>query len=165
MRALLLVGVLMMAGPVLAQTTPVAPQEAMSDAETHRLKTLSAELRCLVCQNQSLADSNAELAVDLRNQVRDQIRAGKSDGEIKDYLVQRYGEFVLYRPRMSAITGLLWVGPFLLLALGGAAMWFYLRRRQRAEVEAQASPTRLEQARALLNGDPAADANSSERPS
>jgi len=151
-------------------------QAPMSAEEVQRLKVLSAELRCLVCQNQSLADSNAELAVDLRNQVRDQIRAGQSDAQIKDYLVQRYGEFVLYRPRVSGVTVLLWVGPFLLLALGGAAMWTYVRRRQRAQAGTEESgvtpdsQARLAHARSLLNaheqdGETRAAPAASERPS
>ncbi len=79
---------------------------------------LSAELRCLVCQNQSIADSNADLAVDLRRQIREQLGSGRSEGEVRDYMVQRYGDFVLYRPPLKASTLLLWGGPLLLLALG-----------------------------------------------
>jgi len=79
---------------------------------------LSAELRCLVCQNQSIADSHADLAVDLRRQIREQLAGGRSEGEVRDFMVQRYGDFVLYRPPLRASTVLLWAGPFLLLALG-----------------------------------------------
>ncbi len=91
---------------------------------------LTAELRCLVCQNQSLADSHADLAIDLKNQVRSQMQAGKSDAEIRDYMVARYGDFVLYRPPLKPTTALLWAGPFVLLAGGGLALGFYLRRRR-----------------------------------
>ena len=83
-----------------------------------RVRELSTELRCLVCQNQTLADSNAPLAVDLRNQVREQLKAGKSERDVVDFLVARYGDFVLYRPPLKASTVLLWTGPFLLLAFG-----------------------------------------------
>ena len=83
-----------------------------------RVMELSAELRCLVCQNQTLADSNADLAVDLRRQIREQLGSGKSERDVLDFMVQRYGDFVLYRPPLKANTVLLWGGPFLLLALG-----------------------------------------------
>src|SRR5262245_7607470 len=83
-----------------------------------RVAALAHELRCLVCQNQTLADSNAPLAVDLRNQIREQLKKGASEQEITDFMVQRYGDFVLYRPPLKASTVLLWTGPFLLLAVG-----------------------------------------------
>jgi cytochrome c-type biogenesis protein CcmH len=83
-----------------------------------RVQAISAELRCLVCQNQTLADSNAPLAVDLRNQVRAQLQGGASEREVRDWMVARYGDFVLYRPPFNAATALLWAGPFLFLFLG-----------------------------------------------
>jgi cytochrome c-type biogenesis protein CcmH len=83
-----------------------------------RVMQVSAELRCLVCQNQTLADSNADLAVDLRRQIREQLGSGKSERDVLDFMVQRYGDFVLYRPPLKASTVLLWAGPFLLLGLG-----------------------------------------------
>ncbi|MBB2916959.1 cytochrome c-type biogenesis protein [Cupriavidus alkaliphilus] len=96
---------------------------ALSEAELDaRVHALSGELRCLVCQNQTLADSNAELAVDLRRQIRAQLRDGASDAAIKDYLVQRYGDFVLYQPPLRPLTWLLWFGPLLLLAAAVAAI-------------------------------------------
>jgi cytochrome c-type biogenesis protein CcmH len=95
-----------------------------------RLKALSEELRCLVCQNQSLADSNAELAVDLKREVERLMTEGKSDAEIKAYLVQRYGDFVLYKPPVQSNTAVLWAGPFLLLA-GGAGLWAFIQRRSK----------------------------------
>ena len=95
-----------------------------------RLKRLETELRCLVCQNQTLADSNAPLAEDLRKEVRELAVAGKSDAEIKQYLVARYGDFVLYRPPVQGNTWLLWLGPFVLLG-GGAAIWYAIVRRRR----------------------------------
>ena len=93
-----------------------------------RLKALSEELRCLVCQNQTLADSNADLAIDLRNQVKALIDQGKSDAHIKEYLVARYGDFVLYKPPVQRNTWLLWFGPFAMLLLGGL-IWRRVQRR------------------------------------
>ncbi|HEV8327893.1 MAG TPA: cytochrome c-type biogenesis protein [Nitrospiraceae bacterium] len=113
----------------------VAAEEARPLAENPqveaRLKTLAVELRCLVCQNQTLADSNAPLAEDLRREVREMITKGMSDREIIDFLVQRYGDFVLYRPPWKATTTLLWLGPFLLLIAGATALVLALRRRQK----------------------------------
>lgn len=94
-----------------------------------RLQHLSEELRCLVCQNQTIADSNAELAQDLRREIRGMIRDGKSDKEIVDFMVVRYGDFVLYRPPLKGITLLLWGGPVALMLLGLLALVRYLRRR------------------------------------
>lgn len=97
-----------------------------------RLKVIAHELRCLVCQNQTIADSNAPLAVDLRQQVRGMIGAGKSDDEIRSYMVERYGDFVLYKPPFNAVTAVLWVGPGLLIVAGFAALAVMLRRRRDA---------------------------------
>ncbi len=94
-----------------------------------RLQHLSEELRCLVCQNQTIADSNAELAQDLRREIRGMIKDGKSDKEIIDFMVVRYGDFVLYRPPVKGITLLLWGGPVALMLLGIFALIRYLRRR------------------------------------
>ena len=103
------------AGPVAgAEAKPVSEDPALEQ----RVMQISNELRCLVCQNQTIADSHAELAIDLRNQVRDQLKQGKSEQEILDYMVQRYGDFVRYRPPVKLQTLVLWVGPFLLLAGG-----------------------------------------------
>lgn len=96
-----------------------------------RIKKLESELRCLVCQNQTLADSSADLADDLRREVRGLAKAGKSDDEIKAYLVARYGDFVLYNPPVKSTTWLLWGGPFVLLIGGGLLWWFVLQRRRR----------------------------------
>jgi cytochrome c-type biogenesis protein CcmH len=95
-----------------------------------RVKQLSHELRCLVCQNQTLADSNAPLAVDLRNQIREQLKAGASERDVIDFMVARYGDFVLYRPPFKAGTALLWLGPFLLVLAGGALLAKRISRRQ-----------------------------------
>jgi len=99
-----------------------------------RLKSLESQLRCLVCQNQTLAESEAPLAEDLRKEVRELAVAGKSDDDIRAYLVARYGDFVLYKPPMKPVTWLLWFGPFLLLS-GGLVTWlFVLRRRARMKI-------------------------------
>jgi cytochrome c-type biogenesis protein CcmH len=98
-----------------------------------RVMTLSSELRCLVCQNQTLADSNAELAVDLRNSIREQMKGGASDEQVIAFLTARYGDFVLYRPPLKATTLLLWCGPFLLLAIGAFFLVRFIGRRRIAE--------------------------------
>jgi cytochrome c-type biogenesis protein CcmH len=97
-----------------------------------RVAQLSNELRCLVCQNQTLADSNAPLAVDLRNQIREQLKGGASERDVIDFMVARYGDFVLYRPPFKAGTLLLWIGPFLLLLAAGALLARRILRRQPA---------------------------------
>jgi cytochrome c-type biogenesis protein CcmH len=104
-----------------------------------RVHDLSSELRCLVCQNQTLADSSAPLAVDLRNQVREQLKSGKSERDVIDFLVARYGDFVLYRPPLQANTVLLWLGPFLLLVAGLALLAWRLRWRRVPEPELSAA--------------------------
>lgn len=110
-------------------------KEATSLAEDpvveQRMVAISEELRCLVCQNESLAASRAELAQDLRREVRTLIRQGRSDDQIRDFLVERYGDYVLYRPRVKPETWLLWAGPFLLMIIGVAILLVYLRRRNR----------------------------------
>jgi cytochrome c-type biogenesis protein CcmH len=121
--------------PVLALT----PDERLQDpALEARARAISAELRCLVCQNQSIDDSDAPLARDLRHLVREQLTAGKSDPEIMDFVVARYGEFVLLRPRLTAGTILLWATPFAVLLVAGAAL-LLSRRRPEAAPEAPLS--------------------------
>jgi cytochrome c-type biogenesis protein CcmH len=111
----------------------VQPDEIMSDsAKELRARDLSRELRCMVCQNQSIDDSEAPLARDLRLLVRERIAAGDSDAEVMDFLVARYGEFVLLKPRLNPHTLLLWLLPPLALAGGGLAMWIQSRRRSRS---------------------------------
>jgi cytochrome c-type biogenesis protein CcmH len=106
---------------------------AFADDLDRRVTNLAHELRCLVCQNQTLADSNAPLAQDLRNQIREQLAAGKSEQDVVDFLVARYGDFVLYRPPWKAATVLLWTGPFLFLAFGAFVLVRFVRRRRVAE--------------------------------
>jgi cytochrome c-type biogenesis protein CcmH len=143
-----------------APARAVQPDEIMPDpAKEARARDLSRELRCMVCQNQSIDDSDAPLARDLRLLVRERIAAGDSNGQVIDFLVARYGEFVLLKPRFSPHTLLLWLLPPLALAGGGAALWVLSRRRQSAAPGAD-SPIRLtaeEEARLerLLASDPA----------
>jgi len=120
--------------PSLAAAEEARPLADNPQVEA-RLKTLAVELRCLVCQNQTLADSHAPLAEDLRREVREMIAKDMSDKEIIDFLVQRYGDFVLYRPPWKASTTLLWLGPFLLLIAGATGLVFALRRRQKKLVD------------------------------
>ena len=114
---------------VLAQkAADPTPLQFHDTGEEQRFHDLVAELRCVMCQNQSLADSNAQIAIDLRREVLDLMREGRSDADVRDYLVARYGEFVLYRPRVSGTTWLLWFGPLLFVLGGGVAVWRLLRR-------------------------------------
>jgi cytochrome c-type biogenesis protein CcmH len=106
---------------------------AQDPALDKRVAGLAHELRCLVCQNQTLADSNAPLAVDLRNQIREQLKGGASEREVIDFMVARYGDFVLYRPPLKASTLALWIGPFVLLALGAFLLVRRLVRRRAPE--------------------------------
>jgi cytochrome c-type biogenesis protein CcmH len=149
---LLAIAITIIAGAApAADAPPVAPSPALEA----RLKKLENELRCLVCQNQTLADSNADLAGDLRREVREQALAGKNDSEIRAYLVARYGDFVLYDPPLKRATWLLWFGPFALLAGGGVVWWQVLRRRQRASASAPTRDPAIEaRARALLDDEP-----------
>ena len=108
--------------------------------DEQRIRQLEEKLRCLVCQNQTLADSSAELAGDLRRQVREQVAAGRSDDEVIEFLVQRYGDFVRYEPPFKATTALLWIGPFALLAAGAGFLLLTLRRRRNAPDAPQLGP-------------------------
>ena len=113
----------------LAQAGEAQPMAQDPQIEA-RLVVIAEELRCLVCQNESLASSHAELAEDLRREVRKLIKDGKTDSEIKTYLVERYGDFVLYKPPLKPLTWPLWFGPFLLLVLAIGGFWRYLRQRR-----------------------------------
>lgn len=108
----------------------IAPEEMLADpAKQAAYEHLTNEVRCLVCQNQTIADSTAPLAVDLRREIRRMLEAGQSEEEIKTFLLDRYGDFVLYRPRWQTNTALLWLAPVLLLLIGGTALWRIVRRR------------------------------------
>jgi cytochrome c-type biogenesis protein CcmH len=112
------------------------PSERLNDpGQEARARVLFKEVRCLVCQNESIDDSEAQLAGDLRRIVREQVKAGRSDGEIRAFLVQRYGEFVLLKPRFSAGNAALWLAPVGVLLIGGVLMVGLLRRREAAETE------------------------------
>jgi cytochrome c-type biogenesis protein CcmH len=143
--------------PVVAASSalPVgreAPLMAEDPKLEARLVDISQELRCLVCQNESLASSHAELADDLRNEVRELIRSGKSDQEVKDFLVSRYGDFVLYRPEVKPLTWVLWFGPFLLLVVAAIFLGVYLRQRRALAAPVAMTDDERERAKQLLKG-------------
>jgi cytochrome c-type biogenesis protein CcmH len=144
---------LLLIAVVAMSTTPgfaVQPDEILPDARLEtRARGLSHELRCMVCQNQSIDDSDAPLARDLRLLVRERLKAGDSDAQVLDYLVARYGEFVLLKPRLSAHTALLWLAPFCIVLLGGWGLISLWRRRRTESVRetAQAPLSAAEQAR------------------
>ena len=119
-----------------------------------RVMKLSKELRCLVCQNETLADSRADLAVDLRGQIREQMQAGKTDKEIIEYLTQRYGKFILYNPPIDPTTYLLWFGPFVLLLAGLAVLFRYLKRRRELIIDQPLSADDRLRAETLLKVQP-----------
>ncbi len=127
------------------QATPLAEDPVLEQ----RLVHIAEELRCLVCQNESLAGSRADLALDLKREIRQLIKQGKTDQEVRDFLVTRYGDYVLYRPPVKPTTWLLWGGPFVLLAGGLAGLIVFLRKRR--PVNAALSPEDQRRAEALLN--------------
>lgn len=124
MKKLLIVFLLLANSAFAGEAKPLAEDPVLEA----RLKAMSQELRCLVCQNTTLADSSAPLAEDLRKEIREQLRAGKSDKEVIDYLVARYGDFVRYRPPVNNETALLWFGPFLILIIGGFVLYRVLKK-------------------------------------
>jgi cytochrome c-type biogenesis protein CcmH len=131
-RTLLL---LVLACAPFAATAKEARDEAADPALEARMTRITSELRCLVCQNQTIATSEADLAVDLRRQTRELLKQGKSDREVVDYMTARYGDFVLYRPPLRATTLLLWFGPGLMLVIGAAVLVAVLRRRSRMSAD------------------------------
>jgi cytochrome c-type biogenesis protein CcmH len=136
----------------LAVLAREAPPVAADEQVEQRLVRIAEELRCLVCQNESLAASRAELALDLKREVRELIKAGKTDDEIRDFLVKRYGDFVLYRPPLKESTLALWLGPFALLVGGAAVAAVFIRRRRTAQ-QASLSAEDERRADALLRGE------------
>lgn len=130
MRRLLLALLLLLSAPAMA--APAADSFSNPALEA-RARNLQRELRCLVCQGQSIDESGAPLAADLRHLVRQQIAQGRSDGEIKDYLKARYGDFILMQPPLEASTWLLWVAPFLVLAGAGGVAWLAISRARKAQ--------------------------------
>jgi cytochrome c-type biogenesis protein CcmH len=127
-RAWLLLGLMLASGTALA----IDSEQPFPDpAVQTRYEHLTHELRCLVCQDETVADSNAELAADFRRQIHEMVAAGRTDAEIKDYMVQRYGDFVLYKPPVQSNTVLLWTGPFILLLIALTVVMLVVRRRAR----------------------------------
>ena len=136
--AWLLAALLLAPGIAAAQAVrDAAPLQFQDAAEERRFNALVSELRCVMCQNQSLADSNAQIAHDLRREVFELMRSGRSDDEIRSFLVERYGEFVLYRPRFSGHTALLWLAPGLLLLAGGLVVVRIVRARGKRPLPAE----------------------------
>lgn len=133
--------------PSLAKEAQPASADPVLEA---RVNKLSKELRCLVCQNETLADSRADLAEDLRAQIREQMKAGKSDQEVVNFLTQRYGKFILYNPPVDPTTYFLWFGPFLLLLAGLLMLFRYVKRRRDLIVEQPLSADERDRAAALL---------------
>jgi cytochrome c-type biogenesis protein CcmH len=147
---LILAALLWLAGPTWArEAKPMADDPALEQ----RMINLAQNLRCLVCQNESLAASRADLAADLRQEIREQLKAGKSDKEVVKYLTDRCGDFVLYRPPFKPVTYLLWLGPLIFLGIGGVAWVATLRKRRSVQAAAQVSPEALKQAASLLEAD------------
>jgi cytochrome c-type biogenesis protein CcmH len=142
----LLASLLLSVSLVAKEAAPLAEDPAVEK----RLVNIAEELRCLVCQNESLAGSQADLAKDLREEVRGLIKSGKSDAEVKEFLVSRYGDFVLYRPQVKPVTYALWAGPFILLLIGVVALVSYLRKRSRQVEETPLSDADRKRAEALL---------------
>ena len=140
--------------PAMSQTPSVREAAPMAEDPQleARLVDISQELRCLVCQNESLASSHAELADDLRREVRDLIRQGKTDQEVKDFLVARYGDFVLYRPEVKPLTWVLWFGPFVLLLVAAVFLGVYLRQRRQQVAPAVLSDEDRARAQQWLKG-------------
>lgn len=136
-------------------SAPAVAKEAQPNEDPkleQRMKLLTEQLRCLVCQNETLADSRADLAEDLRKQIREQMRAGKSDQEILAFLTQRYGDFVLYKPPVKKTTYLLWFGPFVLLVGGTAVLYRYLKSRREMIKEEPLSADERTRAEEILRG-------------
>ncbi len=115
-----------------------------------RMMKLAADMRCLVCQNQSLADSHSDFAADLRQEMREMMKQGKTDKEIVEYMVARFGDFVLFNPPLKTTTVLLWFGPFILLVVGGAALMISLKRRRQRTEKASLSAAEIARAERLL---------------
>lgn len=138
-RRLAVIGLMatVLAGPVLA----IDIEEDLPDPERQAAyERITREVRCLVCQNQTIADSTAPLAMDLRREIRDMVAAGRTEAEIKDFLLQRYGDFVLYRPRFTGSTALLWLAPAGLLVIGGFGLWRSIRHRSRLPIPPEDVP-------------------------
>ena len=146
-RAIAAMVLALASGAAWGQASEVAKPDPVVE---QRLKDLAEELRCLVCQNQTIADSNAPLALDLRNQIRAQVAQGRSDDQIRAYMVERYGDFVLYKPPLKASTVVLWLGPLALLILGAGIFWTVVARRRPRQTAPGPAPGRRAEIEALL---------------
>lgn len=149
-----LLAILTSAGVWAKEAQPLAA----NPEQEKRVNEITKELRCLVCQNQTIADSHADLAIDLKNQVREMVGSGKTQDQIVDYMVQRYGDFVRYRPALKPTTYLLWGGPFILLIVGAALLISNLRKRKQEITDAPLSTDESERLNSLLSGDASAAA-------
>lgn len=145
--ALLLLGLLPALGIAQVRTEEKSSGDPVIEA---RLANLSKELRCLQCRNQTLADSPSDLAADMRQEIREQMKAGKSDKEIVSFLTDRYGQFILYKPRVTPLTYLLWFGPFVLLLAGLTVLFRYIKSRRDAIAEKPLSNEERRRAEELL---------------
>ncbi len=149
-----LVACLMMVAIILAVPVAHAKEAATMAADPvleKRVMALAYELRCLVCQNQSLGGSQSDFAIDLRNEMREQMDQGKSDEEVTEFMVQRYGDFILFRPPVKSTTLPLWIGPFALLAIGALVLFIHLKRRKRTINTAPLSDEERKRAESLLD--------------
>ena len=149
MKRIILLSLIVASLPGFALARQAQPASA-DPALEERVMNLSRELRCLVCQNETLADSRADLAEDLRNQIREQMKAGKSDKQIVAYLTQRYGKFILYNPPVDPTTYLLWFGPFVLLLAGLFVLFRYLKQRRELITDQPLSGDERQRAETLL---------------
>lgn len=138
----------------LAAQAKVAPNISDDPALEARMMVIAEELRCLVCQNETIAASHADLAIDLKNQIRIKLTQGQSQKQILDFMVERYGDFVLYRPPLKTTTVLLWLGPFTLLAIAVLMLVLNVRRRRRSVQPAALSDADIAKARELLANPP-----------
>ncbi len=147
--SILLSLLLLVHSPFLAseEARPLADDPVLEE----RVKAISYELRCLVCQNQTIADSNAGLAIDLRNQVRDMLKRGMSDTDIREFMVARYGDFVLYNPPVKNTTVLLWLGPLLMLVIAGVLAIRVIRSRSKSSASQDLADADMNRARAMLS--------------
>ena len=150
MKRLLLAALLALSTTSSTPVLAVQPDEVLPDpALENRARTISQELRCLVCQNQSIDDSNAPLARDLRLLVRDRLKAGDSDDKVMEYVTDRYGDYVLLRPPFKATTLVLWIGPFAVLLLGAVGTFLFLRGRRGVAAGADTAPLSADERRRL----------------
>ena len=149
----LFLSVIMLASLPLFAVAKEAQPSSDDPALDERMMNLSRELRCLVCQNETLADSRADLAEDLRSQIREQMKAGKSDKEIVAYLTARYGKFILYNPPIDPTTYLLWFGPFVLLLAGLFVLFRYVKQRRELIIDQPLSADERSRAETLLKAD------------